>query len=93
MHVTMCLPQQSKKLLHTLHTWRDLWRRALEQLPRNHLKYLGIAKTIPDIEYLSRRIIEVAVSSDGASSRYLQRVPSYISREIHSFILDFATNI
>lgn len=85
----MSLAQQSGKLLQSLGTWRYLWGRAMEKIPNDHRKWLGVAKNIPDIEYLSRRIIEVAVSPQSGSSRYLQRVPSYGAREIHEFIRDF----
>ena len=85
----MFLSQQSEKLLQALRTWRYLWGRAMGKIPDSHRKWLGIAKNIPNIEYLSRRIVEVAISPEATSSRYLQRVPSYGSREIHDFIRDF----
>jgi hypothetical protein len=85
----MCLAQQSAKLLQTLGTWRYLWGRVMERIPHNQRKWLGVAKNVPDIEYLSRRIIEVAVSPKACSSRYLQRVPSCGTREIHEFIRDY----
>ncbi|KAK7965855.1 uncharacterized protein PG986_000132 [Apiospora aurea] len=93
LHVSMSLPQQSKGLLHTLSTWRCLWERALDKVPKTHLRYVGIARNISEIEYLSRRIIEVAASSEGSASRYLQRVPSYSSEDIHEFIRDFTSNL
>lgn len=85
----MFLSLQPEKLLQALGTWRYLWGRAIDKIPNNHLKWLGIAKNVPNIEYLSRRIIEVAISPEATSSQYLQRVPSYSSREIHEFIRDF----
>ncbi|PKS06213.1 hypothetical protein jhhlp_006959 [Lomentospora prolificans] len=89
LHVTMFLAQQSKKLLQTLSTWRDLWERAMEKVPESHSRWLGVAKNAPDIEYLSRRIIEVAISPEAGSSRYLERVPSYCARDVHEFIRAF----
>lgn len=63
----------------------------MDKIPTNHRKWLGVAKNVPDLEHLSRRIIEVAASPEAGSSRYLQRVPSYGSREIHEFIRDFVS--
>lgn len=91
LHVSLSLPQQSSKLLQTCARWRRLWERGMDSLPPEHRSYLGIAKNIPDVEHLSRHIVEVAVSSKAGSSRYLQRVPSYSAREIHDFIREFAT--
>ncbi|KAK7910691.1 hypothetical protein PG985_013172 [Apiospora marii] len=89
LHVAVCLPQQSSRLLQAMETWRHLWGRALDKIPESHSRYLGIAKNIPDIEHLSRRIIEVAGTPEGDSSIYLQRIPSFSSREIHQFIRRF----
>ncbi|KAK6855595.1 hypothetical protein PG995_007746 [Apiospora arundinis] len=92
LHVTMSLPLQSERLLYTFSRWRYLWDRGMERLPSDQHQYLGIAKNIPDIEHLSRRIVEVSVSAESDSSRYLQRVPSYSASEIHGFIQDLMTN-
>ncbi|KAK8066858.1 hypothetical protein PG997_013605 [Apiospora hydei] len=93
LHISMALPQQAERLLQMLNTWRYLWERAWDKVPHDHLRYLGIARNIPDIECLSRRIIEVAASSEGSTSRYLQRVPSYSSKDIHEFIRDFTSSL
>ncbi|KAI1880220.1 hypothetical protein JX265_001841 [Neoarthrinium moseri] len=89
LHVAMFLKQQSDKLLQTLDIWRHLWERALERIPNDHRKWLGVAKNVPDIEYLSRRVIEISASPEASSSRYLQRLPSRGARDIHEFIKDF----
>jgi len=85
----MSLAQQSEKLLQTLETWRYLWGRAVAKIPSDHQKWLGVAKNVPNVEYLSRRIIEVAVTPEARSSRYLQRMPSHHVRELHEFIERF----
>ncbi|KAH9886876.1 hypothetical protein F4778DRAFT_443364 [Xylariomycetidae sp. FL2044] len=93
LHVSMSLDQQSEKLIRALKTWRLLWGQAMEKMPNHQHKWLGVTKNLPDIEILTRRIIEVAVGPDASSSRYLQRVQSCGSREIHEFIRRFISKI
>jgi hypothetical protein len=90
MHVTFTPPSQLSKLLEALSTWRDRWDRAMERIPDNHRTWLGVVRDVPCLEYLSRRVLEVSVSleAEAASSRYLQRIPSYGMRELHEFIRD-----
>ncbi|KAL5933550.1 hypothetical protein ACKVV7_005486 [Pyricularia oryzae] len=92
-HVSMSLPQQSKTLLHALTRWKYLWERALERTSSHYRQYLGMAKNIPAIEHLSRRIVQVATSPQVGSSRYLERVPSYGARELHSFMQEFMSDV
>lgn len=85
----MFLAEQSGKLLEKLGTWRDHWMRAMQKSSNDDHKWLGVAKNVPDLEYLSRRIIEVAVSPEAGLSSYLHRIPSTDTRELHEFIHDF----
>ena len=87
----MTLAQQSPSLLHALDTWQQLWRKALEQLADDDRKWLGVANCVSDLEYLTRRIVEVAVGPQAISSRYLQRVPSFGTRELHEFLREFVS--
>ncbi|KAF2717113.1 hypothetical protein K431DRAFT_341588 [Polychaeton citri CBS 116435] len=91
LHITMNFTQQSSTLLRALNTWRGLWCQAIEQLAHEDRKWLGVAKNVSDLEYLTQRIIEVAAGSEAASSRYLQRVPSLGTREIHEFMQMFVS--
>jgi len=61
----------------------------MERIPISQCKWLGVSKHVPDLEHLTKRIIEVAVSPEASSSRYLQRVPSCSAREMHKFIQEF----
>ncbi|KAK6220631.1 hypothetical protein LQW54_002076 [Pestalotiopsis sp. IQ-011] len=88
-HVTLSLASQSANLLKALETWRRLSNRATDQLSENHRKYIGVARHVPGIAYLCKRIIEVSVGPAAGSSRYLQRVPSYTALELHEFIKEF----
>ncbi|KAK5163493.1 uncharacterized protein LTR77_010675 [Saxophila tyrrhenica] len=89
LHVSMALEQQAEKLLHALDKWRGLWRETLELLTDEDRKWLGVAKYISGLEHLSRRIVEVAISADAASSQYLRRLPSTSSRYLHTFLRTF----
>ncbi|KAI6360762.1 hypothetical protein MCOR25_006648 [Pyricularia grisea] len=91
-HVAMLLPQQSGTLLQALSKWKHLWERALDITSPQYKQYLGMAKNIPAIEHLSRRIVQVASSPEAGSSRYLERVPSYGAKELHSFMKDFMSD-
>lgn len=90
----MCLTQQSEKLLQALDTWRRLWDDAIEDLAEADRIWLGVAKHVSDLELLTRRIIQVAVTKAPASftSEYLQRIPSCGMREIHEFMREFVVN-
>jgi hypothetical protein len=85
----MNLASQSQRLLHALCTWQELWRKALAQLAQDDRKWLGVANNVSDLAHLTRRIIEVAAGPQAASSRYLQRVPSFGTRELHEFLRMF----
>lgn len=86
----MCLAEQADKLLRALGMWSRLWRRELERTSDENLKWLGVAKNLHAIELLSRRIIQVAVSPEAGTCRYLQRVPSHGARaDLNEFIRKF----
>jgi hypothetical protein len=87
----MALPEQSKNLLQALSTWRNCWKKAVENVPSDHQHWLGVAKNAPGIEYLSRRVIEVAVSTELGRSQYLQRITSHSRKELHEFIREFVS--
>jgi hypothetical protein len=87
----MTLKKQSTNFLYALDTWQQLWRKALKQLTDDDRKWLGVANNVSDLESLTRRIIEVAVGPYAASSRYLRRVPSFGTREIHEFMREFVS--
>ena len=85
----MALAQQSQSLLRALDTWQHLWGRALEQLADEDRKWLGVANHVSDLAHLTRRIIQIAIGPQAASSRYLQRIPSPGTRELHEFMRVF----
>jgi hypothetical protein len=85
----MNLARQSKGLLHALETWQKLWCEALEQLADDDRKWLGVANNVSDLAHLTRRIIEVAAGPQASSSRYLQRIPSFGTRDLHEFMRVF----
>ena len=87
----MNLPRQSKGLLHSLETWQKLWSDALERLADDDRKWLGVANNVSELAHLTRRIIVVAAGPQAASSRYLQRIPSYRTRELHEFMRVFVS--
>lgn len=89
LHITFTLPSQSSKLLQALDTWRQLWDKALTMISDDYSHWLGVARYVPGIECLSRRVIEVAVSDEAGSSRYLRRQPWFGTRDIHEFIRNF----
>ena len=88
----MNLTQQSSNLLRALNSWRQLWRKALEQLADDDRKWLGVANNVSDLECLTRRIVEVATGSEAVTSRYLRRAPSCGTRELHEFMREFMAN-
>lgn len=87
----MNLVRQSKRLLHALETWQKLWCEALEQLADDDRKWLGVANNVSDLAHLTRRIIEVAAGPQATSSRYLQRIPSFGTRDLHEFMRVFVS--
>ncbi|KEY72111.1 hypothetical protein S7711_00125 [Stachybotrys chartarum IBT 7711] len=91
LQTSMSFAQQGDRLLQALSKWRYLWGEAMDKIPVDHRRWLGVSKYVPDIEHLTRRIIEVSASSEATSSQYLKRVPSYGAREMHHFIRDFVS--
>lgn len=87
----MTLVQQSQPLLHALDTWQHFWNKALEQLADEDRKWLGVANNVSDLAHLTRRVIEVAVGPQADSSRYLQRIPSLGTKELHQFMREFVS--
>ena len=88
----MNLARQSKGLLHALETWQKLWSDALERLADDDRKWLGVANNVSDLAHLTRRIIEVSIGPQAASSRYLQRIPSFGTKELHQFMREFGSD-
>lgn len=91
-HVSLSVDGQSAKLLRALNTWHRLWTESLKELSENDRQKLGVAHHVADLARLSERIVEVAMSPEAASSRYLQRVPSASMRDIHDFIKRFGSS-
>ena len=88
----MCLEQQSQKLLQALSKWGCLWERAIGKIPVDLRKWLGVSKNVSDLAHISRRIVEVAISPEAESCRYLQRVPTLGARgEMYEFMRKFAS--
>lgn len=87
----MNLARQSQDLLRALETWQKLWHEALEQVADEDRRWLGVASNVSDLAHLTRRIIEVAAEPQAVSSRYLQRIPSYGTRELHEFMRVFVS--
>lgn len=50
---------------------------------------LGVARVLSALELLTRKIVEVAVSDASSSSQYLQRVPAFDTKDLHTFIDTF----
>ena len=89
----MTLAKQSPILLRALDIWQNLWCEALEQLAEDDRKWLGVANNVSDLAHLTRRIIEVAAGPEATSSRYLQRVPSFGTKELHEFMREFVSKV
>jgi hypothetical protein len=87
------MEQQSIKLLQALDTWRHLWDDTIGKLADSDRKWLGVAQHVSDLEHLMRRILEVGAGPQASASKYLQRIPSVGTREIHEFIQDFVVKV
>ncbi|KAK4496026.1 hypothetical protein PRZ48_013295 [Zasmidium cellare] len=88
LHVTMTLVEQSSRILKALSTWRSLWVNAISSLSDRDRQQVGVAKHVYELECLTKRIVEVAISPEAASSPYLRRIPSSGERIVHEFIRD-----
>jgi hypothetical protein len=89
----MSLQQQSDKLLQALDTWRHLWDDTIGKLADSDRKWLGVAQHVSDLEHLMTRILEVGAGSEASTSKYLRRIPSVGTREIHEFIQEFVLKV
>lgn len=87
----MLFPQPTAKFLQALNTWRSLWHKTIDRLADGERKWLGVANHVSDLEHLTRRIIEVADGPQAKDSRYLQRIPSFGTRDIHEFMKAFVS--
>lgn len=92
-HVSLSLSQQSPALLGALATWRQLWNSTISKLADADRKSLGVAQHVSDLEHLMRTTIEVAIGPEAQTSKYLQRIPSVGTGEIHEFMRNFGEKI
>jgi hypothetical protein len=89
----MNLKLQSPSLLRALDIWQELWRNAVARLAEDDRKWLGVAHNIPDLAALTKLNIQVAIGPEAASSKYLQRIPSSGTKEIHEFMREFVIKL
>lgn len=76
-------------LLRALDRWDCLWNAAMNLIPINQRKWLGIAINAPELSILARRIIEVNMTKEAKESRYLRRVIGYDFVDLHQFIRQY----
>lgn len=82
----------ARRVLSALKVWRRLWSAALKRLSPEEHRLLGVAKYVSNLEYLIRRIVEVASKLALASkSQYLSRIPSSNARHLHAFIKEYVS--
>ncbi|KAM0715724.1 hypothetical protein Q7P37_009224 [Cladosporium fusiforme] len=89
LQITITLTYQSSNVLQALRRWRYLWNNGINELSETDRMKLGVARVLSALELLTRKIVEVAVSDASSSSRYLQRVPAFDTKDLHTFIDTF----
>ncbi|EEU48208.1 uncharacterized protein NECHADRAFT_75560 [Fusarium vanettenii 77-13-4] len=86
-HRTSMLPASSSDiLLRALNRWTPLWDAAMQQIPVDDRKWLGVSRYSPEVATISKRIIEVGGTEEGKNSPYLQCIGTYDMIAFHEFI-------
>ncbi|KAM6537844.1 hypothetical protein FALCPG4_003747 [Fusarium falciforme] len=86
-HRTSMLPASSSDiLLRALNRWTPIWDAAMQQIPVDDRKWLGVSRYSPEVATISKRIIEVGGTEEGKNSPYLQCVGTYDMVAFHQFI-------
>lgn len=81
------LPASSSDiLLRALNRWSPIWDAAMQQIPVDDRKWLGVSRYSPEVATISKRIIEVGGTDEGKNSPYLQCVGTYDMVAFHQFI-------
>lgn len=78
-------------LLRALDRWEQLWDAALQQIPPEAQRWLGVAKYSAEFALVSRRIIEVSGTGEEPRSKYLRCTPEYDLSVFHEFIMEHGT--
>lgn len=89
LHVSMALRSEAEKVLRALRRWLGWWTTQVGMLQEEGRRWLGVAQHTAGLAYLTRRIVEVATSSEAATSPYLRRIPSTSQEDLHRFLQDF----
>ncbi|KAJ4217212.1 hypothetical protein NW759_009159 [Fusarium solani] len=86
-HRTSMLPASSSDiLLRALNRWTPIWDAAMQQIPVDDRKWLGVSRYSPEVAIISKRMIEVGGTEEGKNSPYLQCVGTYDMVAFHQFI-------
>ncbi|KAI8719702.1 Zn(2)-C6 fungal-type domain-containing protein [Fusarium sp. LHS14.1] len=84
--ISMLPAGSSDILLRALNRWTPIWDAAMQQIPVDERKWLGVSRYSPEVATISKRIIEVGGTEEGKSSPYLQCVGTYDMVAFHQFI-------
>ncbi|RSL96057.1 hypothetical protein CDV31_013616 [Fusarium ambrosium] len=92
-HRTSMLPASSSDIiLRALNRWTPIWDAAMQQIPDDDRKWLGVSRYSLEVAIISKRIIEVAGTEEGKNSPYLQCVGTYDMVAFHQFIREYGLN-
>jgi hypothetical protein len=73
-------------LFNALDRWDSLWAHALERVPVEERRWLGIVRHSFELVALSRRTIELCGTGEAKDSAYLQGIATYDTAVFHGFI-------
>ncbi|RSL47698.1 hypothetical protein CEP53_009833 [Fusarium sp. AF-6] len=92
-HRTSMLPASSSDIiLRALNRWTPIWDAAMQQIPDDDRKWLGVSRYSLEVAIISKRIIEVGGTEEGKNSPYLQCVGTYDMVAFHQFIREYGLN-
>lgn len=79
-------PDYPTTLFSAFDRWDSLWAHAIERVPVEERRWLGIVRHSPELIALSRRITELCSTEEARNSAYLQGVATYDTAVFHGFI-------
>ncbi|KAM5355147.1 hypothetical protein ACJ41O_001793 [Fusarium nematophilum] len=85
-HTAMLPASSSAAVLRAVDRWTLLWADAIDKIPADELKWLGVSRNAYEGALLCKRMIEVIGTEEAKESGYLQRIVRYDTTDFHEFI-------
>lgn len=92
LHTSMLPTSNATVLLRALDRWDTIWDASMRRFSDEQRKWIGLARTAPEVSWLSRKILETNEREVGKKLAYFERVPGYVAEAAYDLIRELRSN-